>query len=275
MLKEIDLNTDFGEGYSVFAFPMQVWRSSFERGGDLRPSELEPFNPAYVMERVTSINLACGFHGGDPLIIKRYAELAKKYECNVGAHPSFPDLQGFGNRYMELTNAEIKAMLQYQIGALEGILRTVHMNVHHVKCHGALYNRSMVDESLAESIVEGIAEYDDSMKLIVPPYSAIQQIAHKKGVPCLLEAFADRMYEPNGELVDRKKEHAMVTNPDEIANRVLKMVKDGIVIANDGTNLKIEMDTICFHTDTPNANSSLEKSVQLLIEHNIKLNRNN
>src|SRR5699024_10701374 len=122
-------------------------------------------------------------------------------------------IQGFGNRYMDLTNAEIKAMIQYQIGALEGV---IGKQVQFVKCHGALYNRAIIDESLSKGIVEGIEEYREGLKIVVPPYSALEHVVKINEAPYLLEGFADRMYKKNGELVNRKEPNAMITDPDQI-----------------------------------------------------------
>src|SRR5918994_3598578 len=176
MPETLDLSADMGEGYGVYPAPMQLWRADMQRGGEIVPSVVDLPSPRRVMELVSSISLACGFHGGDPLLIKEYVDVAAQTACGVGAHPSFPDRAGFGNRYMEIPARELKAIIQYQLGAVAGLLATQGLSLHHVKCHGSLYNRSMIDESLAVSVAEAVAEYDASLPLYGLPDSALEGV---------------------------------------------------------------------------------------------------
>ena len=138
MAKTLDLSADIGEGYGVYPAPMQPWRAKMQRGGEIVPSVVDFPSPRRIMNLVTSVSLACGFYGGDPLLIKEYIEVAAQTGCGVGAHPSFPDRAGFGNRYMEIPGRELKAIIQYQLGAVAGFLAIRRLPLHHVKCHGAL-----------------------------------------------------------------------------------------------------------------------------------------
>lgn len=265
----MDLSADIGEGYGVYPAPMQLWRAEMQRGGDLVPSAVDLPSPRQVMELVSSVSLACGFHGGDPLLIKEYIDVAAETACGVGAHPSFPDRTGFGNRYMEVPARELKAIIQYQTGAVVGILATCGLPLHHVKCHGALYNRSMVDESLAGTVAEAVAEYDASLPLYGLPDSALEDAAWRLGLPFWREGFADRAYHEDGSLVDRDRGDAMVLDAHQVAGRVVRMAKEGSVVSVEGTEVPVMPRTICFHPDTPGMMPMLEEARQLLAEAGI------
>lgn len=273
MATVIQINSDFGEGFGVYPAPMQVWRVGLERGGNLVPEDSSFPKPRTIMEQVSVVNLACGFHAGDPLLIKKFVALAVETGCGVGAHPSFPDRAGFGNRYMALAPSDLKAVLQYQIGALAGFARMYKIPLSHVKCHGALYNSSMFDEALALTLVEAMAEYDPELPIFGLPDSVLEAVAARKGVPYRREAFADRSYHADGRLVDRSQENAMVLEPEVVARRVVKMVTDGTVTTVDGTELRLDPQTICFHADSPGALAMLDRLRRAFRESDISVER--
>jgi UPF0271 protein len=266
MAETLDLSADIGEGYGVYPAPMQLWRAEMHRGGEIVPSEVEFPPPRRIMNLVSSVSLACGFHGGDPLLIKEYVEVAAETVCSVGAHPSFPDRAGFGNRYMEIPSRELKAIIQYQLGAVAGFLAIRGQPLHHVKCHGALYNRSMVDETLANIVAEAVAEYDASLPLYGLPDSALEAVTGRLELPFWREAFADRAYHEDGSLVDRNRDDAMVLDPHQVAERVVRMAKEGVVLSLEGPEVHVIPRTICFHPDTPGMMTMLERTRRLLTE---------
>lgn len=271
MPETLDLSADMGEGYGVYPAPMQLWRADMQRGGEIVPSVVDLPSPRRVMELVSSISLACGFHGGDPLLIKEYVDVAAQTACGVGAHPSFPDRAGFGNRYMEVPARELKAIIQYQLGAVAGLLATRGLPLHHVKCHGALYNRSMIDESLAVTVAEAVAEYDASLPLYGLPDSALEGVVVRSGLPFWREGFADRAYHKDGSLVDRNRDDAMVLDAHRVAGRVVRMATEGFVASVEGTEVRAMPRTICFHPDTPGMMLMLKKARRLLTEAGVRV----
>jgi len=265
--RSIEINADFGEGFGVFPAPAQVWRADFERGGPLTPVERgeAPSVDAYL-RLVSTVNLACGFHAGDPLLIKRSIAAAAANGCTVGAHVSFPDLAGFGNRYMELAPADLSAVIQYQIGALSGLAATRGVALSHVKAHGVLYNRAMDDPGLARSLCEAVAEYDAGLPVFGLPGSAVEDAAAAAGLPFRREAFSDRAYHADGRLVDRARPDAMILDPDAVARRVVAMAVDGVVESVEGEPVELAPQTLSFHADSPGAYAMLEKAVTALLE---------
>jgi UPF0271 protein len=268
----IELNADFGEGFSVYPMPAQVWRAEFDNGGALVPSR---DTPALPMEEylgyLSSVNLSCGFHAGDPLLIKRYVAIALEAGCSIGAHVSFPDLAGFGNRYMKMAPDDLKAVLQYQLGALGGLVAMHDRRLSHVKAHGALYNYSMVEAPLAAAVAEAVAEFDDELFVYGLTGSEMETAAERKGVPFLREGFSDRAYHSTGLLVDRAQDRAMVLDADAVAERVLLMARKGVVRSIEGDEVVIRPQTISFHSDTPNAWQMLTASVSALVEAGISI----
>jgi 5-oxoprolinase (ATP-hydrolysing) subunit A len=267
----LDLSADIGEGCGVYPVPMQPWRIEMQRGGTLVPSVVDLPSPRRIMELVSSVSLACGFHGGDPLLMKEYVGVAAETGCGVGAHPSFPDRAGFGNRYMEIPARELKAILQYQVGAVAGFLAMQDLPMHHVKCHGALYNRSVVDEALARTVAEAVAEYDTTLPLYGLPDSALEDAAVRLGLPFWPEGFADRAYYEDGCLVDRSQDNAMVLDPQTVAKRVVLMAKNGTVLSSTGTEVRITPRTVCFHPDTPGMMEMLQAARRLLTEAAVRI----
>jgi len=227
----IDLNCDMGESFGDWTL-----------GCD---AEAAPF--------VTSINAACGFHASDPLTMRRTVRLAKKFGVAVGAHPGFRDLVGFGRRAIAATPEEIEADLVYQIGALLGFCRAEGVSLQHVKAHGALYNLAEKDVTVASAIAEAIKAVDPSLYMLCLAGSVMVEAAKRTGLKYVEEAFADRAYTPAGNLVSRKLPGAVIHDVDEVAERVLLMVKEKKVLSIEGTEVPIAAQTVCVHGDTPGA----------------------
>jgi UPF0271 protein len=268
----IDFNADIGEGYGVWPGPNQIWRAELERGGPLDSGD-PPLAAERIMRLVSSINLACGFHAGDPYLIKRYVAAARAAGCRVGAHPSYPDKAGFGLRYMDIGKAELRAIVEYQLGALDGFLRMEDMTLSHVKCHGALYNRAGHDLEVASAIAEAVGAYKQGLALFGLPYSCLEEAAARAGVPFVREAFSDRAYHDHGALVDRRRADAMVLEPQAVADRVVRMATEGVVRSIEGSDVKLEPGTICFHADTPPVLAFLEAARKGLEERGVSIGR--
>ena len=226
----VDLNCDVGESFGAF-----------------RIGEDEA-----VMQSATSVNVACGFHGGDPRTIERTVKLARKLGVGVGAHPGFPDLVGFGRRNMSLTPEEARTDTLYQIGAAFAFTRASGIPLQHVKPHGQLNNMAVTDARLAQAIVEAIRAFDPGL-ILVAYGGELLRAAQAVGLPVAREAFADREYMPNGSLLSRGQPGAVIQDPDRIVNRALAMVRERRVLAISGEVIPLEVDTICVHGDTPGA----------------------
>lgn len=223
----MDLNADLGESYG-----------SWRMGAD---AELLPL--------VTSANVACGFHAGDPRVIAQTVALAKAYGVRVGAHPGYPDRQGFGRRAMALTPAEIQADTLYQVGALAAFCRAEGVPLHHVKPHGALYNRAAVDAAAAEAIAAAIWAFDPGLILYAPPGSALQRAGEGHGLTVWCELFADRAYRADGTLVERDQPGALIEDLDQAEAQVLQALTRGSVTAITGEQVPLRAETICLHGD--------------------------
>lgn len=230
-MKRIDLNCDMGESFGTYTL-----------GYD---SEAMPY--------VTSINVACGFHASDPSNMHKTVKLAKKYGVAVGAHPSYPDLVGFGRRVLAASPEEIKADVIYQIGALYGFCKAEGVEMQHVKPHGALYNVAEKDIVVATAIAEAIKAVDDSLYMLCLANSAMVEAAKNVGVKYVEEAFADRAYTNGGSLVSRKQAGSVIHDVNLVAERVLMMVTSKKIISIDGAEVPIDAQTICVHGDTPGA----------------------
>lgn len=268
--KQIDFNADIGEGYGVWPAPNQIWRADLERGGSV-DSDDPPLSVERILSLVSSVNLACGFHAGDPYLIKRYVAAARKAGCRIGAHPSYPDRSGFGLRYMDVGKDELKAIVQYQLGALDGFLRMEGMAISHVKCHGALYNRAGHDTQVASAVAEAVAEYRQGLPLYGLPFSCMEEAARLAGVPFVREAFSDRAYHDDGALVDRRRTDAMVTDPEAVSERVVRMALEGSVRSVEGNEVLLQPGTICFHADTPQVLGFLEESHRKLEKRGVRV----
>lgn len=227
----IDLNADCGESFGA-------WRL----GDD-----------AALLDVVTSANVACGFHAGDPTTLRETCAAAVAAGVAIGAQVGYADLRGFGRRSMDVPAADLTADVIYQIGALQAVARSVGGTVDYVKPHGALYNRIVVDEAQAAAVVEGVLAAAPDLPVLGLPGSAFLRIAAERGLRTVREAFADRAYLPDGALVPRSREGSMLHDPDEIAARVLRMVGDGTVEAIDGSEVDLTPDSVCVHGDNPSA----------------------
>lgn len=227
----IDLNSDLGESFGA-------WRM----GDD-----------ASMLAIVSSANIACGFHAGDPAGILSVLREAATREVAIGAHIAYPDLVGFGRRNMDPSSAELVADTIYQIGALQGLASAAGTRVRYVKPHGALYNTIATDERQAADVIAGIKAIDPGLILMVGAGAPVVDQARDAGLRVVQEAFADRAYNPDGSLVSRRLPGAVLHGEDAIAQRVLRLVTEGRITAIDGTDIRLEAESICIHGDTPAA----------------------
>ena len=230
-MKSIDLNCDMGESYGH-------WRM----GAD-----------AAIMPFVTSANIAAGFHGGDPATIRKTVSLAVEHGVAIGAHPSLPDLVGFGRRAMKITAQEAYDLVLYQAGAVEAFARAAGAPLHHVKCHGALYNMAANDDALSEAIVRATKDLGAGTLLYALSGSRMIAIAAAHGVKALAEVFADRGYEDDGTLAPRDAPGGMIEEAEKSVEQALRMVEDGVVLSRRGARVTVAADTICLHGDQPGA----------------------
>jgi UPF0271 protein len=208
---------------------------------------------AAVMPSITSANVACGFHAGDPSVMRRTVRLARDRGVAVGAHPGFPDLVGFGRREIKATPDEVEDFIVYQVGALSAIAASEGVRLQHVKAHGALYNMAVHDRALAAAIARAVASIDAGLILFGLPGSEILEAGRAAGLRVAAEAFADRAYEADGTLRSRRHADAIVHDPEQVVARVLRMVRDRKVVAVDGTPVDLAAETVCVHGDTPGA----------------------
>lgn len=227
----MDLNSDLGESFG--AWPM---------GDDTA-----------MLDIVTSANVACGFHAGDPAGILDTLRRAAANGVSIGAHVAYPDLAGFGRRNMDVASRELRADIIYQIGALQALAKVAGTQVRYVKPHGALYNTIAQDERQATDVIEAIRSLDDSLALVVLAGSPLAGWAKAAGLRVVAEAFADRGYTPQGTLVSRREPGAVLHDPAVVAARMLRLVQEGVVEAVDGSLARIEADSICVHGDSPDA----------------------
>ncbi|MCP4442913.1 MAG: LamB/YcsF family protein [Aureispira sp.] len=228
----IDINCDMGENYG-----------QFKAGG--QDNALFPF--------INSCNIACGFHGGDPLTIQQTIESALQHNLRIGAHPSYPDLAGFGRRNMTIPKAELKAIIKYQVAALKGMVESLGGSLSYVKPHGALYNQMAKNRAEAKTVIEAIQEIDSSLALMGLAGSSLVEISKKMAIEFIAEAFADRRYEVDGKLRSRTLENAILHSPQEVADQVQSILENQIVYSLDGTTVPIHAQSICIHGDNPQA----------------------
>jgi UPF0271 protein len=236
-MEKIDLNCDLGESFGPWIMGLD----------------------AEIIPLISSANIACGFHAGDPLVMAKTVEAARIHGIAVGAHPGFPDLSGFGRRDMKVSPGEAKAYVQYQIGALQAFCAAGKIPLRHVKPHGALYNMAGKDPLLAEAVCRAVQEVDPRLILLALAGSEMIKAAEALGLPAAREVFADRAYEADGSLVARNKPGAMIEDEDEAMRRALGMVKDGRVRAINGETISLNADSICVHGDGPKALAFVQK----------------
>ncbi len=227
----VDLNSDLGESFGNYTIGMDE----------------------EILKFVSSANVACGWHAGDPMVMEKTVALAKEFGTAVGAHPGFPDLMGFGRRNMAVTPEEAKAYVKYQLGALQAFAKAHGVKIQHVKPHGALYNMAAVDEKLAKAMCEAVYEVDKDIIFMGLAGSKMITAAEETGLKAASEVFADRAYNDDGTLVSRKLPGAVIKDKDLAIQRVVRMVKEGKVESINGKDIDIKADSICVHGDNPKA----------------------
>ncbi len=226
---------------------------------DLNADLGEGMDDAAILPFVTSVNIACGMHAGDPSIMDETVALVVARGVRIGAHPGYADRENFGRVLVEMPLSAVQNLVLYQVAALDGFVRSRGSVLKHVKPHGALYNRGATDIELAGAIAEGIRRFNPGLILVGLANSLLIQAGREARLPVAAEAFADRRYLPNGRLVPRSRPGAMLTDPDAAAEQAVLIARDGVVIAEDGTRISLQADTICLHGDTPGARSIAEQ----------------
>jgi len=226
-MQSIDLNCDMGEAFGNYPMP----------------------NDDTLMDYITSANIACGFHAGDPEVMQHTVNMAIKKGVAIGAHPGLPDLQGFGRRDMKITANEAYQITLYQIGALHGFVKAANGKLHHVKAHGALYNMAAKDAVLAKAIVEAVHDFDPSLILYALAGSEMVIAAKKTGIATASEVFADRTYQDDGTLTARTQSNALITDEGQSIDQVLMMVKQQKVISVNSKTISLKAETLCLHGD--------------------------
>ncbi len=245
----VDLNSDLGESFGRYTIGMD--------------KEIIPL--------ITSANVACGFHASDPVVMQETVRLAKEAGIQVGAHPGFPDLMGFGRRNMVISREEAYAYTLYQVGALDAFLQAQGCTLQHVKPHGAFYNMAAKDEALSEAICKAIRDYNKELIVLALPAGELYKAARNLGLRTAAEVFADRAYEEDGTLVNRKKPGAMITEEAEALARIIRMVKEHKVQAITGKDIDIEVDSVCVHGDGVKALAFVEKLRDGLTKEGIEI----
>jgi UPF0271 protein len=251
-LKKIDMNSDVGESFGNYTLGMDE----------------------EVIALISSANIACGFHAGDPAVMKRTISIARENGVALGAHPGFPDLMGFGRRHMDVSLDEIQDYVTYQIGALQGFAASQGMKLQHVKPHGALYNMAVANTEIWDAIAEAVAAIDPQLILFVlagPVRREMQSIGAKHGIRIAYEFFGDRAYNPDGSLVSRKLPGAVIHDHQQVAEKVLKMVTQGRVTCADGSEIQLAADTICVHGDNPAAVLLIRNIRETLLDAGVEI----
>jgi UPF0271 protein len=247
-MKTIDLNCDMGESYGA-------WKM----GAD-----------AEVMPFITSANIACGFHGGDPATIRKTVRLAVDHGVAIGAHPSLPDIQGFGRRVMKISPQDMYDFVVYQAGAVEGFARAAGSKLHHIKCHGALYNMAATDEGLSDAMARAAKDLGNVMVYALSN-SIMMKVVRKLGVPVLGEVFADRGYSDDGTLAPRDKPGGMIEDAAKSVKQALAMVEEGYVTSLSGKRITVAADTLCLHGDQPGAAAFAQQIRKAFSERKIEV----
>lgn len=248
----IDLNCDMGESFGAYKIGMDE----------------------SVIAYISSANIACGWHAGDPMVMDQTIRMAKENDVSPGAHPGYPDRMGFGRREMNLSRDEIRTYMIYQIGALQGFCAAHDMKLHHVKPHGSLYLSAVANEDVARGIAEAITVVDPDlfyMALAGHKGELVAGIGNEMGLKVIREAFPDRAYTPDGTLVPRSRPGAVIKDPAEVAARALLMARDGVVVAVDGRRIPLKAQTLCVHGDTPGAVDLVRQIRQTLENENIRV----
>ncbi|MFD1065963.1 LamB/YcsF family protein [Oceanobacillus locisalsi] len=227
----VDLNCDMGESFGAY-----------KMGSD---EEILPF--------ITSANIACGFHAGDPSTMRKTVQMAMKHDVKLGAHPGLQDLIGFGRRNMDISYKEAYDLVQYQVGALQGIVKSEGGTLQHVKAHGALYNMAATNANLAEGIAQAVYDLDPNLILYGMAGGKLLEAGEKVGLQTASEVFADRTYQETGMLTSRREANALIENVDTASAQVIRMVTENKVETVQGKDIMIQADTVCIHGDGANA----------------------
>jgi UPF0271 protein len=237
---QIDMNSDIGESFGIYKLGLDE----------------------EVIPHITSANIACGFHAGDPAVMRKTVALAKQFGVEVGAHPGFPDLMGFGRRNVDATLEEIQDYVVYQTGALQAFAQSQGLKLQHVKAHGSLYNMAVANPKIWEAMAESVGKLDRDIILVVLASSkreSLLETGKRHGIRIAFEAFPDRAYNKDGSLVSRREKGAVIHDHEVVAKRALKMAVEGKVIAMDGTEIELRADTLCVHGDNPAAVQMVKK----------------
>jgi 5-oxoprolinase (ATP-hydrolysing) subunit A len=252
MRHRIDLNSDVGESFGNYKIGLDE----------------------EVIPLISSANIACGFHAGDPLVMANTVSLAAENGVGIGAHPGLPDLMGFGRRTMDISLDDIAHYVTYQVGALQAFARQRGLTLQHVKPHGALYNMAVANPDISDTIARVISELDKNLILVALAGvngDEMAAIAKRHSIRIAFEFFADRAYNPDGSLVNRKLPGAVLHDDETVAERIIKLAKEGSVTAIDGTEMKLEADTICVHGDNPQALSLVKRIRDSLMDSEIEV----
>ncbi len=252
MQKKVDLNSDVGESFGVY-------KIGFDEE---------------VIPLISSANIACGFHAGDPSVMKRTLDIAGKNGVGPGAHPGLPDLVGFGRRKMDASLEEIKDFVIYQVGALQAVARSHGLTLQHVKPHGALYNMAVANVDIWDAFAEVLSLLDNNLILVAlagPNRKQLEEMAARHSIRIAFEFFADRAYNPDGSLVSRNIQGAVLYDDDEVADRIVKLIGEGKVTAIDGRDIYLKAETICVHGDNPEAVALVRKIREALASAGIEV----
>lgn len=247
-MQKVDLNCDMGESFGLY-----------QMGNDEN-----------MMEYISSANIACGYHAGDPEVMRKTVELAKKHNVAIGAHPGLPDLMGFGRRKMDVTLSEVKNYITYQMGALREFCTAYNTSIQHCKPHGALYMMAMEDKDIAKAVLEALAEVNTDMVISAMNNSAIVEVAQEVGIRVAKEVYSDREHTTTGSIILTRSGTA-IEDYQSMTDRVVRMVKDGKVIAYTGEEIPVEAETVCIHADTPGATTLAQSIVEAFKENQIEI----
>ncbi len=244
-MKQIDINCDMGESYGNFSVG----------------------NDKAIFPHITSTNIACGMHAGDPYHIQKTIEMAIAQGVQIGAHPGYPDLQGFGRRVIPMSAEELSASIKFQVAALKGMVESAGGQLKYVKPHGALYNEMAINEKEASTVVKAIKSIGPNLMIMGLAGSHVKQIVEAEGMTFIAEAFADRRYEADGKLMSRAKENSVIHNAQDAVNQVLSVVKNGYTQTLNGEKVELQAQSFCIHGDNPHAVEIL-KAIKLGLEEN-------
>lgn len=251
MSHQVDLNCDLGESFGAYTMG----------------------NDEEILDLITSANIACGFHAGDPSVMKKTVRMALEKDVGIGAHPGTPDLAGFGRRALAISAEEAYDLTMYQIGALDAFIRSEGGNMQHVKPHGALYNMAAKDASLAEAIAEAVYAINPELILFGLSGSELVKAGEKIGLRAASEVFSDRTYQPDGSLTNRREVNALITDPDLATAQVVRMVKEGKVRTVEGTEFSLPSDTVCIHGDGATALEFARRLKERLPKEGVKVEK--